>query len=77
MFLSDVHGIVVCLRELKRLLSQLNLRRRTRYSDLQEDVQTIAQELTESESLTGYRAMHQSLIAEHGLVVRREDARTI
>jgi hypothetical protein len=76
-FLKNVHGIFLSLRQLKRILRALGCRRRKDRSDFQEVVEAVEKELSGSGSIIGYRAMHRRLISEYGLVVRREDVRRI
>lgn len=77
LFLVSVHGICISLRHLKRILRRLGCTRRQRPSDLNEVVQAVEEELRGSGSLLGYRAMHQRLINQHGLVTTREVVRHV
>ena len=77
LFLVSVHGIRISLRHLKRILRQLGCTRRRHPSDLNEVVQAVEEELRGSGSLLGYRAMHQRLIDQYGLVTTREVVRHV
>ena len=77
LFLVSVHGIHISLRHLKRILRQLGCTRRRHPSDLNEVVQAVEEELRGSGSLLGYRAMHQRLINQYGLVTTREVVRHV
>ncbi|KAJ7381392.1 hypothetical protein OS493_001526 [Desmophyllum pertusum] len=77
LFLVSVHGICISLRHLKRILRRLGCTRRRRPSDLDEVVEAVEAELRGSGSLLGYRAMHQRLINQHGLVTTREVVRHV
>jgi len=77
LFLVSVHGIRISLRHLKRILRQLGCTRRRHPSDLNEVVQAVEEELRGSGSLLGYRAMHQRLINQYGLVTTREVVRHV
>ena len=77
LFLVSVHGIRISLRHLKRILRQLGCTRRRHPSDLNEVVQAVEEELRGSGSLLGYRAMHQRLINQYGLVTTREIVRHV
>ena len=77
LFLVSVHGIRISLRHLKRILRQLGCTRHRHPSDLNEVVQAVEEELRGSGSLLGYRAMHQRLINQYGLVTTREVVRHV
>ena len=77
LFLVSVHGIRISRRHLKRILRQLGCTRRRHPSDLNEVVQAVEEELRGSGSLLGYRAMHQRLINQYGLVTTREVVRHV
>ena len=77
LFLVSVHGIRISLRHLKRILRQLGCTRRRHPSDLNEVVEAVEEELRGSGSLLGYRAMHQRLINQYGLVTTREVVRHV
>lgn len=70
-----IHGITLSLRQLKRVLSARNLRRRKQPSDLQDVADAISEELTGSGSCFGYRFMHQHLRRKYRLVVDKETVR--
>ena len=55
----------------------MRLRRRTEDNSVPEVTQAIEMELKGSASSLGYRAMHQRLQIEHGLVTGRETVRQI
>ena len=74
LFLVSVHGIRISLRHLKRILSRLGCSRRRFQSNLDEIVE---KELKGSESLLGYRAMHQRLLNQYGLLTTREVVRHV
>ena len=76
-FLSGLHGIQLSLRQLKRILQTLGLRRRRGHASVQELTNAIEQELAGSGSGLGYRLMHQRLRVENGLVASRETVRLI
>lgn len=76
-FLAIYNGIVLSLRQLKRILRRLNLRRRRRHSSVEEVVNTISNELTGSGSSLGYRLMHQRLRVDYGTVIDKESVRLI
>ena len=62
LFLASVHGLCISLRHLKTILRRLGCRRRHFQSDLDEIVQLVQGELRGTDSLLGYRAMHQRLV---------------
>ena len=72
LFLVSVHGIRMSLRHLKRILRRLGCTRRRRQSDLDDVVQAVEEELRGSGSLLGYRAMHQRLTNQRGIITTRE-----
>lgn len=76
-FLSNVHGIRLSLRQLKRILRSSGCRRRNAASDFDNVVQIMEVELRGSSSLLGYRSMHQRLTNDYGLVVPRNVVRQI
>ena len=75
MFLLSIHGICISLRHLKRILRRLGCRRRCSQSNLQDVVEAVKEELRGSGSLLGYRAMHQRLVNQHGLITTGEVVR--
>ena len=76
-FIVNVHGFTLSIRQLKRILRDRGCRRRKEPSDFDEVVRVIEIELASSSSLLGYRAMHQKLTNDHGLVVTRNVVRQI
>ncbi len=76
-FLTNVHHFTLSLRQLKRILRARGCRRRKAPSDFDEIVRIMEAELTGSSSLLGYRAMHQRLTNDYGLVVTRSVVRQI
>ena len=76
-FISNVHGFTLSIRQLKRILRDRGCRRRKEPSEFDEVVRVIEIELASSSSLLGYRAMHQKLTNDHGLVVTRNVVRQI
>ena len=75
LFLASVHGLCISVRHLKRILRRLGCTRCRQPSNINEVVQAVEEELRGSGSLLGYRAMHQRLINQHGLVTSREVVR--
>lgn len=76
-FLVLQHGIRICLRQLKRVLRQYGLQRRNQHSPLPDVIDAVVNELQGSGSLLGYRAMHQRLRVDYGLLIDRETVRKI
>ena len=76
-FIVNVHGFTLSIRQLKRILRDRGCRRRKELSDFDEVVRVIEIELASSSSLLGYRAVHQKLTNDHGLVVTRNVVRQI
>ena len=76
-FLAIYNGTILSLRQLKRILSRLHLRRRRHHSSAEEVLNTISTELSGSGSSLGYRLMHQRLRVDHGIVVDKESVRHI
>ncbi len=76
-FLSKFHGIVLSLRQLKRILKAMGLQRRKIRSSVHTVVSAIESELRGSGSLLGYRAMHQRLTIDYNLVTDRETVRQL
>ena len=77
LFLVSVHGINISLRQVKRVLARLGCTRRQRQSDLNEVVDAVEEELRGSGSLLGYRAMHQRLLNQYGIITTREVVRHV
>lgn len=75
-FITNVHGFKLSLRQLKRILQARGCRRRDEVN-FDEVVRIMECELRGSSSLLGYRAMHQRLTNDHGLVVTRSMVRQI
>ena len=76
-FLSCSHGVHLSLRQLKRVLKSKGFCRRKNYTPLQEVVNAIGKEISGSGNSIGYRQMHQRLVTDHCLVVKRETVRII
>ena len=78
-FLPFGHGIQLSLRQLKRILSRLNLRRRNTNvgPNIDEITAAIESELRGSGCCIGYRQMHQRLTTKYGLVIDQETVRII
>ena len=74
-FLSVAHGIIISLRQLKRVLKKRQLKRSTRQVDLGRVISAIESELERGANGIGYRAMWQRLRNEHKIVVSREIVR--
>ena len=74
LFLVSVNGIGISLRQLKKRI--LKRTRRRRRSKVNEVVEAVEEELRGSGSLLGYRAMHQKLVNQHGLVTTRLGSRS-
>ncbi|XP_068737084.1 uncharacterized protein [Montipora capricornis] len=68
------HEVNISLRQLKRVLSKKNLGRR-RFSNFDEVVYAIEEELNSSGSVVGYRSMWQKLVVNHKLSVSKEFVR--
>ena len=77
MYLASLHGIQLSLRQLKRIVAKRGLFRRKNYSSTDEVVEAIERELNSSGNSIGYRAMHQRLQTDYGLVVRRDAVRRV
>lgn len=74
--LSTNNNIRLSLRQLKRILKNLNLSRRKSNTTINSVVQFIARELRHSASCFGYRSMHQKL-SMNGFTVDHETVRLI
>ena len=74
-FLSAYHGITLSVRQLKRVLKHLNRSRRISKSSLDEVIETIEEELSDSGASIGYKQMHQRLVNDHRLTIDRETVR--
>ena len=77
MYLAPLHGIQLSLRQLKRIVAKRGLFRRKNYSSTDEVVKAIERELNSSCNSIGYRALHQRLQTDYGLVVRRDAVRRV
>ena len=77
MYLASLHDIQLSLRQLKRIVAKRGLFRRKNYSSTDEVVEAIERELNSSGNSIGYRAMHQRLQTDNGLVVRRDAVRRV
>ena len=73
--LQQHHAIVLSLRHLKRILKNLNLKRRS-YTEAREAVEFIRGELRSSGQLHGYRIMYERC-RQRGINVRMDDVRFI
>ena len=74
-FLAMHHGIVLCIRTIKRILKRLNLKRATKrnQSPLESIVRAIVQEIDNSSgSFLGYRQLTQRLRRKYKLNVTRD-----
>ena len=69
--------VIATYFNLKRVLKSKGLCRRKNYSSLQEVVNAVKKEISGSGNSIGYRQMHQRLITDHCLVVKRETVRII
>ena len=76
-FLALGHGIFLSIRQLKRILRQLSLRRRGHRSDGWDVIAAVEEELKGSGSSIGYRLMHQRLRIDYRLHVDRETVRQV
>ena len=76
-FLASFHGVVLSVRQLKRILRRLGLPRRLNPSDVGDVLNAIIYELNGSGSIVGYRAMHQRMRDNHGVIVTRETVRQV
>ena len=59
LFLLDVHGVEISIRQLKRILKQRGLGRRRNPSPANDVYEAMRSELNGSGNIIGYRAMHQ------------------
>lgn len=74
--LAHIHGIIISMRTLKRVLRNLRLCRRKLSSDILEVALFILSKCEGSEQMVGYRWMH-SLCIKHGFVVTQETVRLL
>ena len=72
--LLHVHGISLCLRQLKRILARLGLKRKfgQEESPIETIVSAILKEMTCSGQCIGYRAMWRRLVYSYWLNVKRD-----
>lgn len=71
--LLHVHGISLCLRQLKRILARLGLKRKFQEtSPIQTIVSAILKEMTSSGQCIGYRTMWRRLLYNYRLNVKRD-----
>ena len=75
LFLSLGHGLIMIIRQLKRILRKLDLKRRSVQSNSDEIINALESELKGSGSSIGYRQMHHRLTMNHGLFINRETVR--
>ena len=75
LFLIDVHGVEISIRQLKRILKQRGLGRRRNLSPANDVYKAVQSELNGSGNIIGYRAMHQRLRNCHKLIISRETVR--
>ena len=76
-FLLLSHGIVLSLRQLKRILARRGLRRRNNTSDVDTVLKAVETELNGSGRIVGYRGMWQRLQQDHNLVIGKETVRHV
>ena len=76
-FLVTLHGVQLSLRQLRRILRNHGCQRRVNPSNINEVAQVIEEQLSGSGRILGYRAMHQRLINDYGLVVTRDVVRKV
>ncbi|XP_055063376.1 uncharacterized protein [Misgurnus anguillicaudatus] len=74
--LASRHHYMVSIRHLKRILKSCNLFRRKGYSDLDQAITFIHEQLQTSGQLHGYRWMYTKC-KESGINIRKEDVRLI
>ena len=72
LFLLDVHGVEISIRQLKRILKQRGLGRRRNPSPANDVFEAMRSELNGSGNIIGYRAMHRRLRDWHRLIISRE-----
>ena len=73
--LLRIHGISLCVRQLKRILARLGLKRRfndNNSSPLEEIVEAILKEIESSGQCLGYRTMWRRLLRRYNLKVKRD-----
>jgi hypothetical protein len=74
--LASVHGYIVSLRTVKRVLRREQLFRRRNYSDVVEVALFVLKELESSGQLLGYKTMHLKCL-QNGYVVKQETVRQL
>ncbi|CAB4033475.1 Hypothetical predicted protein, partial [Paramuricea clavata] len=77
LFLGLLHGYVLSIRQLKRILQQRGLGKRRNRSNIEEVYRAIRRELRGSGSMMGYRQMTRRLLHGHGVVVDKETVREL
>jgi hypothetical protein len=77
LFLGLLHGYVLSIRQLKRILQQRGLGRRRNRSNIEEVYRAIRRELRGSGSMMGYRQMTRRLLHGHSVVVDKETVREL
>ena len=77
LFWGLLHGYVLSIRQLKRILQQRGLGRRRNRSNIEEVYRAIRRELRGSGSMMGYRQMTRRLLHGHGVVVDKETVREL
>ena len=76
-FLGLLHGCVLSIRQLKRILQRRGLGRRKNRSEIEEVYRAIRRELRGSGSTMGYRQMTRRLLHSHGVIVDKETVREL
>ena len=74
--LASMHGIVISMRTLKRLLKAESLYRRKYFTDVLDVALFIQQEVMGSGAMLGYRLMHHKCI-QHGFTVSQDTVRLL
>ena len=75
LFLSLGRGLIMSIRQLKRILRNLHLKRRSVQSYSDEIIDALESDLKGSGSSIDYRQMHHRLKIDHGLLINRETVR--
>lgn len=76
-FLGLLHGCVLSIRQLKRILQRRGLGRRRNRSEIEEVYRAIRRELHGSGSTMGYRQMTRRVLHRHGVIVDKETVREL
>ena len=76
-FLGLLHGCLLSIRQLKRILQRRGLGRRKNRSEIEEVYRAIRRELRGSRSTMGYRQMTRRLLHSHGVIVDKETVREL